>query len=465
MRAQRTLTWVGVELAPGLAATLVALSHTTLGLSLALGAVMILLATGFERRRYPLHLLRVAGHLARFSVPLGATAAILLASLAFDPVPVGEVVTSLLAAWLVLAVVLYVIHSIGRGLELRLAVLGSAGVASALRSELELARLSSHHVVGWIDFQGHPDAGEEAFGDALGGLADVREVVIAERIDVVVFALRESGAEALGVSSIEALEEISHLLLGTDVRMIGANNLYEELFGHVPLATMNAAWFQYVLHPRFRAGGSKQKRLLDLFVGLPMTLLALPVLAVAALAIKLGDRGPALYRQRRVGEEGKEFEMLKLRTMRTDAEHDGVAQWSSADDERITAVGRWLRRTHIDELPQLINVLRGEMSLVGPRPERRALIAALEQQLPYYDRRHLMKPGITGWAQVRIGYAGTNRGTAWKLCHDLFYFKHRSVGLDLMILADTLVTPVHDIQVESRLPDETFVVEAVRERV
>jgi len=185
------------------------------------------------------------------------------------------------------------------------------------------------------------------------------------------------------------------------------------------------------------------------------------VLAVAGLAVKLGDGGPVLFRQQRIGGGGEEFEILKLRTMRVDADNGGAA-WSRDNDDRVTRVGKILRRTHVDELPQLWNVLRGEMSLVGPRPEQPDIVSKLEWQIPFYDRRELVKPGITGWAQIRCGYAGSEEGTAWKLCHDLYYLKHRSAALDAMIMLQTLVTAVHDVQFAVRPPDENFVLEAVR---
>ena len=130
--------------------------------------------------------------------------------------------------------------------------------------------------------------------------------------------------------------------------------------------------------------------------------------------------------------------MNKLRTMKIDAGSE--AQWASSDDPRVTRLGRLLRRTHVDELPQLLNVLRGEMSVVGPRPEQPEFVAQLERSLQFYDRRHLLKPGITDWAQVRCGYARSDIGSAWKLCHDLYYLKHRSIPLDLVIIGETLRT-------------------------
>jgi len=230
---------------------------------------------------------------------------------------------------------------------------------------------------------------------------------------------------------------------------------YEETFGHVPVGVMDAAWYRYIMHPRFRASGPHSKRVFDLVVGTLIALFFLPVMLVAAIAIKVSDRGPVFYRQRRLGEMGEEFEILKLRTMRPDAEANGP-QWAEVDDLRVTRVGRILRRTHLDEVPQLWNVLRGEMTLVGPRPERPEMVGELERRFKHYTRRHLVKPGIAGWAALRCGYAGSDIGTAWKLCHDLFYIKRRSMLADALILAETGVEVFRDAHRALRAPDERF---------
>ncbi len=211
------------------------------------------------------------------------------------------------------------------------------------------------------------------------------------------------------------------------------------------------------MHPRFRAAGPTSKRVFDLLVGSLMAILFLPVLAIAALAIKLVDGGPVFYTQRRLGEHGGGFDIIKLRTMRVDAESDGP-QWSLERDERITRIGRLLRRSHLDEIPQLLNVFRGEMTLVGPRPERPEIVSQLERRFPHYTRRQLIKPGIAGWAALRCGYAGSDLGTAWKLCHDLFYIKRRSVLSDTLILAETSVEVFRDAHRGLRAPGERFLI-------
>jgi lipopolysaccharide/colanic/teichoic acid biosynthesis glycosyltransferase len=147
-----------------------------------------------------------------------------------------------------------------------------------------------------------------------------------------------------------------------------------------------------------------------------------------------------------VGEGGQEFTLRKLRTMRVDAEAEGTPQWSGDDDPRQTKIGRILRQTHIDEMPQLWNVVKGQMSVVGPRPERREFVQKLESELPFYDRRLMVKPGLTGWAQVSCGYAGSKAGTAWKLSFDLYYLKHRSPIFDLLIGVETIAVPLRDLR-------------------
>jgi lipopolysaccharide/colanic/teichoic acid biosynthesis glycosyltransferase len=170
--------------------------------------------------------------------------------------------------------------------------------------------------------------------------------------------------------------------------------------------------------------------------------------------VKLSDGGPAFFRQRRVGEQGREFEILKLRTMVPDAVE--LAEVVPRED-LFTPVGRLLRKSHLDELPQLWNVIKGEMTLVGPRPEQPGLVEELARVVPYYERRSIVKPGVTGWAQVRCGYAGTPVGTAWKICHDLYYVKRRSILFDILIIVQTLNVIGDRADVELEAPSEDFI--------
>jgi lipopolysaccharide/colanic/teichoic acid biosynthesis glycosyltransferase len=179
------------------------------------------------------------------------------------------------------------------------------------------------------------------------------------------------------------------------------------------------------------------KRYGDVLISLALLLLTAPLLLLAALLIRLQDGGPVLYRQRRTGLLGQPIEVLKLRTMVQAAEQHGI-QWANSRDHRITPVGRWLRRTRFDELPQLLNVLRGEMSLIGPRPERPELEVELEHRIPNYRLRHWVRPGLSGWAQVCQPYASSVEDSELKLSYDLFYLRNASLWLDLLILAKTI---------------------------
>jgi exopolysaccharide biosynthesis polyprenyl glycosylphosphotransferase len=180
------------------------------------------------------------------------------------------------------------------------------------------------------------------------------------------------------------------------------------------------------------------KRLFDIAAATVLLVLTLPIMLLASAAILLQDGAPVIYRQRRVGARGATFTLLKFRSMAKDAEQDGKASWASVNDARVTAVGRVLRRTRIDELPQLLNVLKGEMSFVGPRPERPEFVATLTEQIPFYSVRHSVKPGLTGWAQVRYSYGATVEQSVKKLEYDLYYVKNHTLVLDLVILLETV---------------------------
>ncbi len=183
------------------------------------------------------------------------------------------------------------------------------------------------------------------------------------------------------------------------------------------------------------------KRVFDIIMAIIIGVMTLPVMAVAAIIVRLESPGPIIYSQDRVGENGKEFKVHKFRSMRNDAEKDG-AKWAQVNDPRVTKFGNFMRKTRIDELPQLINVLKGEMSFIGPRPERMVFIKELEKEIPYYNLRHMVKPGLTGWAQVMYPYGASVEDARRKLEYDLYYIKHHSLYLDMMIMFMTFKTVV-----------------------
>jgi sugar transferase (PEP-CTERM system associated) len=212
---------------------------------------------------------------------------------------------------------------------------------------------------------------------------------------------------------------------------------FERETGYVQLNSLSASWM--IFSEGFSRTGFQKvlKRIFDISASVAMLIATLPVMLAAALAIWHETGRPILYRQKRVGESGRIFEILKFRSMRVGAEHDGVPRWAKKDDDRVTRVGRFLRITRIDELPQLINVLRGDMSFVGPRPERPPFVSELSRKVPFYASRHSVKPGITGWAQIRYPYGASVDDAVQKLQFDLYYVKNHSLFLDLVILLQT----------------------------
>lgn len=216
-------------------------------------------------------------------------------------------------------------------------------------------------------------------------------------------------------------------------------SVLERLTGQIPTKNLRPSWIVFSLGFHESRVLRQVKRAGELVVAAMAVVALAPLMLLVATLVRLSSPGPVVYSQERVGERGRAFRLLKFRTMRADAEAATGPVWASGDgDPRITAVGRLLRKTRMDELPQLVNVLRGEMSFVGPRPERPHFVDALRQVIPYYDERHSVRPGITGWAQIRDGYGSSIEDAESKLRYDLYYIKHMSLAFDLNILLDTL---------------------------
>ncbi|WP_281287424.1 TIGR03013 family XrtA/PEP-CTERM system glycosyltransferase [Luteimonas granuli] len=230
-------------------------------------------------------------------------------------------------------------------------------------------------------------------------------------------------------------------LLGCTQRGIAVSDLstlFEREAGMVTVNVADPSWFVFSDGFDQSAPRRLNKRFFDLAAACVLLLVAWPVMLLVALCVWLESGGPVLYRQTRVGENGRCFELVKFRSMRLDAESDGVARWASRDDDRSTRVGRFIRATRLDELPQLFNVLRGDMSFVGPRPERPQFVDMLSREIRYYSVRHCVKPGLTGWAQLRYPYGASVRDAEEKLTFDLYYVKNQGIVFDLMILLQTV---------------------------
>jgi sugar transferase (PEP-CTERM system associated) len=222
------------------------------------------------------------------------------------------------------------------------------------------------------------------------------------------------------------------------IKVMDLQSFYEREQGVLRVDTMRASWM--IFGNGFDQGLTRDvvKRLFDLAAATGLILLTLPILLIAMVAVVIESGFPIFYTQERVGHAGRRFHIIKLRTMRQDAESDGKPRWAGVNDSRVTRVGAFLRRTRIDELPQLWNVLRGDMSFVGPRPERPYFVEQLTEQIPFYDVRHSVKPGVTGWSQVRYAYGASVEDGLAKLQYDLYYVKNHSLFLDLMILVETI---------------------------
>jgi sugar transferase (PEP-CTERM system associated) len=265
----------------------------------------------------------------------------------------------------------------------------------------------------------------------LAGSTDLIETARRHELDEIVVAVRERRGGTLPLR-----ELLDCKLIG--IRVLDLSSFYERAVGQIRLDTLHPSWL--IFGDGFRQGLLRAfvKRMFDLTTALMLLVLALPVMVAAAVLIALESGFPIFYRQERVGQGGRLFSLIKFRSMRPDAEVDGKPRWAVRNDDRITAVGRQLRKLRIDELPQLLNVLKGDMSLVGPRPERPYFVDQLAREIPFYAVRHCVKPGITGWAQVRYHYGASLDDAAQKLQYDLFYVKNHTLFLDIVVLFETV---------------------------
>ncbi|MFM5884720.1 MAG: TIGR03013 family XrtA/PEP-CTERM system glycosyltransferase [Novosphingobium sp.] len=309
----------------------------------------------------------------------------------------------------------------------RVLVLGAGNRAERLRQLSEKPE-SGFVIVGFVAMTDAEPVIETAI--SRGAIANLTKHVEVLAATEVVLALEER-RNALPLADLLRIKT-------TGVHVNEFASFMERETGRVDLDTVNPSWL--IFSDGFSSGRAVTgalKRIFDIAASSLLLLLSAPLIAVFAVLVKLDSTGPAFFRQRRVGLYGEDFDVIKLRSMRTDAEANG-AQWAQKDDPRVTRLGQFIRKTRIDELPQTWTVLKGEMSFVGPRPERPEFVCDLEQQLPYYAERHMVKPGITGWAQINYPYGASIQDSRHKLEYDLYYAKNYTPFLDLLILLQTL---------------------------
>lgn len=403
----------------------------THGLSLATGTFVINTASGFYQ---PAHNRSLNQTCAR--ALLASIIALPLAYLIFRmfPVDIGNADTMALTAMMaVAAVILHRVYAAHAGMHsrirTRILILGS-GVAAQLVGKTLHDSDPNASVVGY--FRGpneHQLAVPES--EVLSAGESLSATAVRANVNEIVVALSERRGGNMPLRDL-----LDCKIQG--IRVSDISTHFEKTLGKLQLDYVNAGWL--IFGEGFNQGFFRTaiKRLFDIISAIVLLLVSAPVMLITALLIPLESPGPVFYRQQRVGLDGKPFNVIKFRSMRTDAEKDGKPQWASKSDARITVIGSIIRRLRIDELPQLLNVLGGEMSIVGPRPERPYFVERLTEEIPYYAVRHSVKPGVTGWAQVRYHYGSTVEDSQEKLQYDLYYVKNHTLFLDILILIETV---------------------------
>jgi len=314
----------------------------------------------------------------------------------------------------------------------RVLLVGTSPATITLARELYERRMElGVEIAGFVDTD-PKRVGESVLNPrVVGVIEDIPRIVRERGVHRVVVSL----AEARGTLPMDRLLEMR---MADGVIFDHLASVYEQYTGKIAIENLRPSWFIFSNGFRKTTLVQATKRALDLVVAAIGLLLAAPIMLLVAAAVRLTSPGPALYHQKRVGQSGSTFTVHKFRSMRQDAEARTGAVWAQTNDARATPIGRLLRKTRLDEIPQLWNVLRGEMSLVGPRPERPEFVASLTEQIPFYGERHVVKPGLTGWAQVKYAYGASVEDAMEKLQYDLFYIKNMSLALDMFVLFKTV---------------------------
>jgi sugar transferase (PEP-CTERM system associated) len=317
-----------------------------------------------------------------------------------------------------------------RHLEDRVLIVGTGSIARLIAWQIENQHDFAYRIVGYLAENRDTDVDADDLQLPLLGCAlDVARLAALHQVNRVVIAISDRRGHL-------PIQELLRAKL-SGVRIEDAATTYERISGKILTDGIAPSWF--IFSDGFRASRTTRvlKRVVDIVMAAVGLVMAAPLMLLTALAIRLDSSGPIFYRQERVGENDRLFTLCKFRSMKSDAEKSGPI-WAKSHDSRVTRVGRFIRLTRLDELPQLLNVLRGDMSFVGPRPERPYFVQQLTAQIPFYAERHAVKPGVTGWAQVRYRYGSSIEDAMEKLRYDLYYIKHLSIGFDLTIVVDTV---------------------------
>ncbi len=339
------------------------------------------------------------------------------------------VVLGLLLLWRVLIHLLTGHPGIGE----KILVVGTGQAAQDTAEAVWERRDAGYRIVGFVTENGSKPSPGITQAQVLGTANELENIIKTERIDRIVMAVRERR----GTFPTETLLRMS---LSGDVSIEECASFFERVTGKVHIDMLRPSWLIFTGRERETRLKSAFREITHrslAFVGL---ILSLPIALITAVLIKLDSKGPVLYRQERVGKNGKSFEVIKFRSMKTDAEKDGVPVWATSEDQRVTRIGRIIRLIRVDEIPQFWNIIKGEMSFVGPRPERPHFVEQLAREISFYEHRHLVAPGLTGWAQIKYPYGASVDDARQKLQYDLYYIKNQSLALDLVILFETIKT-------------------------
>ena len=315
-------------------------------------------------------------------------------------------------------------------LEERVLFVGTGDTARKVARQILDQHDFAYRVIGFIDDDASRVVERIVNPAIVGTPSDMERLIAQHHIDRIVVGLSDRRGK------LPVQELLRAKMAG--VRVEDATTTYERVTGKILIDDLRPSWLIFSDGFRVSRVTRLMKRTIDLVLSLALATLTLPLMLITALLVMLEDGRPVLYRQERVGENGRTFVLSKFRSMRKDAEKGGQPIWAKDGDDRITRVGRFIRKTRLDELPQLYNVLRGDMSFVGPRPERPFFVEQLSQEIPFYQQRHAVKPGLTGWAQVKYRYGSSLDDAMEKLRYDLYYIKHLSVVFDLTIVFDTV---------------------------
>ncbi|MAG11999.1 MAG: hypothetical protein CMI52_04315 [Parcubacteria group bacterium] len=324
-------------------------------------------------------------------------------------------------------------HSLitSRAMRRRVLFIGARSEAYELVQAISKSPSFGYEVTAILDLDKAPPQVDADGIHWLSSIEELKPYLKRENISTIVVSPKPMYAETVAR---ELFETIFWYVEITDLV-----SFYESILGRIPVTALNEMWFLENLQESQKKHYDTIKHLIDIVLALILGVLSVVLLPFVALAIYAEDRGPLFYKQKRLGKHGREFTMFKFRTMTIEAEKDG-AQFAKHEDPRVTKVGKVLRKTRIDELPQLVNILRGDMTLIGPRPERPEFVEHFSEVIPFYTIRHLVKPGLTGWAQINNPYYATVGENMLKLQYDLFYIKNRSALLDARILLKTINT-------------------------